>query len=105
MADRFVYKPRPGGPVGVLAHELAHIGRVVVRGIGGCRMIGRSCWSPMSGAADRGAAREMVPVDVLRDWLVHQDGGVTAGDVSVEWEVALWLAAVALDLAGERWAA
>jgi hypothetical protein len=89
----------------VLAHELQH----VERGGGVDHPAMPVTWAAIVRReellADRATAAAMVPVDVLRDWLCRQDGGVTAGDVALEWEVPVWLAVVALELAGERWAA
>jgi hypothetical protein len=85
----------------VLAHELGHIERG-----GGCWADGMPPgWGVVVArderAADRAAALEMVPQDLLRDWLHRQDGGVTALDVAIEWAVSPWLAALALSIAVE----
>jgi hypothetical protein len=72
-----------------------------VVGLRGCRRVEVLLWRVMSVATDRAAALEMVPQDLLRDWLCRQDGGVTAAIVAVEWAVSPWLAAVALGIAAE----
>lgn len=89
----------------VLAHELVH----VERGGGGWHDGMPSGWAAVLAreerATDRATARVMVPPDRLAGWLGCQEGGVTAADVAVEFRVPVWLAAVALELAGEQRAA